>query len=73
MNQDTIEFFNTQADAALARHLAATAKSVANGSFARKQWMTAASEALRSGARFSCRSTRQIVKPWDGRMSALAA
>lgn len=73
MNQDAADFFNAQADAALARHQAAAAKSVANGSYARKQWMTAASEALRSGARFSCRNTRQIAKPWDGRMSALAA
>lgn len=73
MNQDTIDYFNAQAAAALAKHQAIAAKQVANGSFARKQWMLAAGEALRSGNQFSCRNTRQIAKPWDGRMSALRA
>jgi hypothetical protein len=71
MNEDTIEYFNNQAAAAMARHQSILAKSIANGSFARKQWMTAAGEALRNGAQFCDRKSRQLAKPWDGRISVL--
>ena len=73
MNADTIDFFNHQAAVALAKHQSITSKSKADGSFARKQWMTAASEALRNGASFSERASRKLAKPWDGRMTAARA
>ena len=72
MDYDTAEYFNTQAAALAAKNQVINAKACANGSFARKQWMTSACEALRGGAQFSERQTRRIAQPWDGRMSALS-
>lgn len=72
MDQDAIDFFNAQAAAKAVTHARIGAKAKASGSFARHQWMAAALEALRSGAKFSERATRRIAKPWDGRMTALS-
>ena len=73
MNTDSIDYFNHQAATALAKHQSLTTRAVADGSFARKQWMAAASEALLAGASFSDRASRKMVKPWDGRMTAARA
>ena len=72
MDQDTIDYFKRQADAAMARHRSAQERDRASGMSHKRQWMAAACEALRTGAVFSDRATRRIAKPWDGRMTAFS-
>lgn len=65
MDQDTVDYFNHQAAVAQAKFERALARSHANGTFARVQWMRAASDAARDGAQFSERATRKLHQRWD--------
>lgn len=55
-----------EASAALSAHYAQI-------SHERNSWRIAASEAIREGRAIMVRATREVYRPWDGRMGALSA
>ena len=71
MSPEAADFFNAEIASQKARLAKIEAESHASGLFARQQWLEAAGEAIREGRAICQRSTRQIYKPWDGRMGAL--
>lgn len=72
MDQDAADFFNAEIASKKARIAKIEAEAHASGLFARQRWLEAAGEAIREGRAICQCSTRQIYKPWDGRMGALA-
>lgn len=72
MSPEAADFFSAEIVSQRARLARIEANAHASGLFARQRWLEAAGEAIREGRAICQRSTRQIYKPWDGRMGALS-
>lgn len=72
INPEAADFFRAEIASQKARLAKIEAKAHAGGLFARQRWLEAAGEAIREGRAICQCSTRQIYKPWDGRMGALS-
>lgn len=72
MSQEAADFFSAEIASQKVRLARIEAEAHTSGLFARRRWLEAAGEAIREGRAICQRSTRQIYKPWSGRMGVLS-